>query len=1103
MGLIDIQFREALREASIKILKEGKVPSLSRTVKEIQKRLSGEVATPTGKFRNQNRRAQWDLAGMNSFMTELDFDLKVMYKSLLELSNRVLKRLNLVETSTRAQHAQMDNIEGTARNLLFVIQNGDGHFNAFYDDFHDYSKINLERTTRDAVDLKSQTLELPDASPNTRKISLEHLHNTNAWAYDVNANSEIIRSETPDDALFKNIFLDTVSMWRHDVITREAGPTSLSFEIPVHRITGGEISISRIQVTGVSEHTQQIEVTYSIDGINFLVFPNTPTIVELDKSSRAVNIDFPLTRVEFLRFKLYRSNHDKIIEAGYLTSFGLRNISLYSIGRSFGAELTSKVFTIPEGERLDKLALSVFEEIPQGTDIKYYLATIDNETIDDDQALTDGQWIPITPTNRLRKKDEPTRLIRISTLSEKTLDYIPKSPVTYQIEHKGQKFYPLNMATDTATPEKITDDIVFKTASLQRGKNAWLRKKTGEELLFNVVGNFISFSTGTRQKLYTISQETVGFGTPLTFNNIERSTLEVTRPIDYRYGAGMSVVPPVNVDPYSVPDPLHSIYEVSLTTPSQEYEEIVIMPTTSGGRYKLTKAPIEIEESQTEIEYLSAFRPNLGVHDDELIAALEARTGLSDFHGNTIKSMVSLSTPADVAAGKPQLTRFVIGNDDSSSVVQNRTLDGEVIETIAMPAPSRRAYGELSDDQILALFGRVKFRTKFIRGIRAEGVVDPTRMYLPGEHFEITLIKDPTTGIEDLYVSIAPANPARAISIAPGESVRFKFKYKKNLIQHVIAIDGNRVYLDRKFDDFTNANSGFRVKIGYRFTPVGTNEVLGNTLVVSSVIGGTPYIQGKDYHFNPRDGTITQIPSGKITTSNGKTVAYASFTHKGALNSLETFSAWVFVSSRDPIKIHYPIIEIDSEFGEKILISTGNGSLVDISGTTETPELEYGWHQVLVHSRDPDVFSGTAIRKVAELLDLSGQPVFMAGGNNFSALVGTRVPLTQVPIDFMLNSIVPTDHSKFAIDATGHLIVNFQPNTQQDFYTYGLRLTGSGSQLENEAQYYDEEFRLKYSYHRDEARTIYGVLFKTVLSRGRDTNDSITPKLNGYQIRLA
>lgn len=1102
MPLSDIQFKEALVESSLKVLRSGKVPSLSKVTRQVQKQLPSEPGTPTVKARRQNRRAQWDLVGMNKTMGEVSFDFKVMYKALLESSDRVLRRLNLVETSTRAQHAQLDRIESEARNLLFLIQNGDSHFAGLYDDFHDLSKVNLEATTRDTVDLRSQVMELPDASPHTKKLSFDHLANANEWAYEIGADSQVISATTPRDAPFKNMFIDTVSMWRHDVVTSEAGPVSVTFTIPVHHISGGEISISRIQLIGVSEFTQRVEITHSNDGINYLVFDGASSVVELDKSSKAVNLDFPLTRVQYLRFTIYRSSYDKALDTGYLTSFGLKSLSVYSIGHAFSSQLISKVFPIADGKIVSKLAMSVVEEIPKGTDVKYYVAPLEKQENSDDPPLQDGVWVPITPVSRDRRSDEPTRVIRIGTLSDKTTTYIPKTPVTAQYRFKGQDFFALNSPTDTATPEKITDDIVYGTAFISRGKNAWLRKKTGDDTVFNVTGNFISFSSGPRQKLYTTAQETVGFSTPLNLNGIERSVIDVSRPIDYRYDAGMSVKPPDGVDPYSVPDPLHAVYEVVLTSNSDEYEETVVFPTSPFAKYKLTKSPIDVFESQEEIERLSAYRPNLGTHDENLIIALEARPGLSDYHGNIIKLIAALSTPEDVAAGKPQFMKFTVGTADGSAVPQERIVEGEVIETVSTPAPSKRPYSELSDEELLALFGRVKFRTKFISGIRAESVLDPTKIYLPGEHFEVTLIPDPTTGIKELYVSRAPDNPARAYSIAVGETVKFKFKYKKNLTQHVVAVQGNKIFLDRKFSDFTNANAGFRVKVGYRFVPVGTNEVLPNTLVVSSADKKKTYVHGKDYHFNAKDGTITIISSGSIPSVNGKTVVYASYSYKGALNSLDTFSIWAFVSSRDPIRIHYPKLEIDSEFGEKVLVSTGTGSLVDISGTTETPDLEYGWHQIMVLSRDPDIYGGTAIKKVAELLDLAGQPVFMSGGDYFSDLQGSRVPLSQVPIDFLRNSVLPNDHSKFAIDETGMVIVNFQPNTQKDFYTYGFRLVGSGALLDNTAAFYDEEFTLNYSYHRPEARTIRGVVVRIVMTRGRDTNDGVTPKVFGYQVRV-
>lgn len=1102
MSISDLQFREALNKASVEVLKEGKVPSLSRIGQKIKERLPEGSVKPTLTVRLQGYREQWNLDGMNKMLEEIDFDTNVMYKALLSMSSRILSRLNFVETSSRAQNAQMDRIEGLANNLLFVVQDGDGHFDAVYDDFHDLSKVDLTLSTRDIVDLKSQTVELPDASPNTKKINLEHMHTQFAWSVSVNSDSQVIRAETPQDAQFKNIFLDTISMWRYDVITSEAGPTSISFRIPVHRIRGAELSISRVQLIGASEFSQQAEIKYSVDGVNYLKFPGSTSLVELEKSTRTVNIDFALTRVEFIEITLYRSSFDKIVDTGYLTSFGLRHLALYTIGRSYNAELVSKEFSVSDPEKLQKLSLSVYEEIPAGTDIKYYLAAIQREDLDDDEPEKHGQWVPVTPITRAQKKDEAPRVLTLSTLSKNTLTFTPKTPLDELYSYKGVSYYMVNGANDVQAERLITEDVIFRSATLLRGKNAWMRKKSGTEARFKVNNNFISFSTGGRQKVYTTSTETLPFASNLRWDDQERTTIQVTRPIDYRPQDGMSPTAPEGLDPYSIPDPLHSIYEITLISDTEEQTETITFPASEGGKVKFVSAPIDIQEQQETLEYLSAYRPNLGTHDDSLIEALEGRPGLASWHGKTIKNMVSVSTPDDVAAGKPQLTRFTYGNHDGAATTKDRTVDGEVITTVPTPAASQRTLSGLTDEQLLALFGRVTFRTTHIHGITATDTSDPTITYNIGEHFDLFVLPDPTTGIRSLYVARTPADPSRAQSIAANQSVNFHFKYKKDLTPHVLAIQGNRIYLDNKFTSFNNENQGFRVKVAYRFVPIGTNEVIRNTLVVTNIADDLQYIQGKDYHFNPVNGTISLIPSGRIKSEDGKTAVYASFTHKGALNALETFSTWAFISSKDPVKIHYSSLEVDSEFGEKILISTGGGSYADITNTTETPELNYGWHQVLVYSRDPDVHSGTAIKKVTELVDLNGQPVFLAGGDYFSNIQGTRVPMTQVPIDFLKNSVLPNDHSKFAIDSNGRVVVNFQPNTQKDFYTYGYKTVGTGLSPTDTAGFYNETIVLDYNYRREGILAIDGVAFKAVLTRAKDASESITPKLGGYQIRI-
>lgn len=1089
MPLVDLQFRKALRDTSLDILRKGKTPSLSALSKSLAKKMEAGAA-PTMKVRLQGRRAPWNLGAMNSTLKEVSFDLETLYESFLDLAGRILMRLNDAEASARAQHVQLDRLENTTRNLLFLLQNGDAYFEGFFDDFHDLSKVDMDNSTPEVVDLGSQVAELPQNATASRKIVLSHMLDQRSWPVEVLAGSKVIRAETPADAPFSAMFTDVLTAWRHDVVTEQGGPLSITFTIPIHRVQDGGISLTRIQMIGISESPQVAEVEYTVDGKNWLKFHNAGQAVTLDRSSKYVNLDFPLTRVEQIRVTLTKQTHDRLVPGGYLTSFGLKHLGFYSIGRASEAVLVSKPFAVSADRSVEKVALSVFEDIPPGTDVLYYIGVAKKRNEDTPPSVVDGEWTPITPLNRQSRPDEHTRVVKTASILAKKRTYVPESPMDPFVTYKGVDYYRLNDATPSYADRPISSDVIFGTAYLFRGRNSWQRQATVDRRLSSVSDEYISFTAGPRQKLYVVSRETVNFGNNLQWDGYNRNTIEVSRPVDYRPSDGMSLVPPSGVDPFTVPDPLHSIYKVNLTMQTQEASEALVMPTSDS--VKFTKGPIELADRQLAVTYLTAYdAQGRRVHDDDLILELESRPSLAAYVNKIVVDIRDVNTPSEVASGKPFLSRLTIGGSDQDL---RSYVEGHIIETTPVPKVTRRDLSTLSDQQILDLFGRITVRTVVAAGLIGRSTVSPTLTYLPRQDFDFEERIDPQSGLRGLYVKRTPNS-----RITAGESVTFEFRYKTDLLPHVLAVRDNLIYLDNQYAAFP---AGTKIQVAYRYVPHGSNAVLTETLRVALAPGAEPLIPGKDYHFNVNDGTITALTGGGLYASDGVKGAYATFSYEDRLYSLYNFATWAYVDSSNPLQIRFLPLGVNTEFGEKVVVSVGDGSFVDISGASEVPELSNGWHQFVVTSRDPDVYTGSAIQLMAELLDLEGNPVFLSGGKYFSKIEATRVPMTQVTEDFLKNSVLPVDLSKFAITDDGDILVNFQPNSQGQYYTYGYRMEDVLGTPTSILDHYNEQFDLEYDAHGEDAGQVEAVLLRIILRRQGTVDDGLTPKVEGYQIRV-
>ena len=336
-------------------------------------------------------------------------------------------------------------------------------------------------------------------------------------------------------------------------------------------------------------------------------------------------------------------------------------------------------------------------------------------------------------------------------------------------------------------------------------------------------------------------------------------------------------------------------------------------------------------------------------------------------------------------------------------------------------------------------------------------------------------------------------------SIADGENVAAAYAINPNITQQVDGIRDNVIYMKSLMD----IQADDRIDVTYRFVPRGNNAVIRPTLKVTDRFGdedeGQTYNQGPDYAVNINQGKITRIPQGNITPSQGDLAVYVDFYYKENPTDLHTYSTWIFQPNLEPVKIEYNSLGIDLDIGERVVVNSPNFT-VDLSNSTETPFLSRGWHQFIVKSRDPGVFTTAAINKVIELKDIDNDYIFVRGGKYFSEMQAIRTAMTEVTYDFLKNGVLKSNHDHFAIQ-NSDIIVNFKPGSTEDFYTY-RPITDTSGAVTGFATQNTEDFLLKYRYRLPEETTADRLLVKVELSKNKGADGGITPKVFRYNARI-
>ena len=962
MSLGKRQVDKLVEQLSLIDLQEGRAINLNR-IESLLDEVISDVGVPTLKYKPQKRKRVFDVDHYNDFFNKFQFDIEVAYEEISEIVYDSLLKLNTFELSYRSQSQQLNEIIEELNNLLFTIDNANGNFYGVFDGFTSVSKTNLSASTPKIVDVQEECLSLPFNNATGKKINMNHLYEKFSWP--ITISRDVISSENNSSAGFGNAFSDIHSPWRNQITTSTPGPVTIQFDVPLSAIPDTIYALTRVQLIPHSSKEMSVDIQYTVDDINYIVFPGSNSNVILDQESKTYNFDFVSTQVEKVRFIVTKNDYDEEDQNGnFIYYFGFKHIGFYTLGTAYEAQYVSKALK-PTAitKSIDSVSLSVSEEMPQETDIEYFVSLADSS------GNMIGDWELINPINR-PVNTPGKRVIEFRNTALKTKEIHAPASLSKFETHRGIDFYKLPTGMDS------DDTHVFGSPQLYRGYNLWNKNINEDVVLRQVKDSYISFNPGDVQDIYAVLTETAavdsGFQTyPGGGVGTEAVTkFTVTKPINYNIQT-MSLVPDPGINPIVDQRPNYAVYEIKRFGSNM---------TVTGELINLTG------------------------------------TVVSNFANDV------LSDPTN----EPVIT------NTSDNTVYERDIDYVLVEN-------------------------------------ADGILNGIRR---------------TDGS-----SISES----------GVYVSASYSINPNITQQVDGVRDNVIYMKSLMD----VEPDDRIDITYRFVPKGQNAVIRPTLRVTNKFGdedeGQLYNQGPDYAININQGKITRIPQGDITPNQGDLAVYVDFYYKENPTDLHTYSTWIFQPLLEPVKIEYNSLGIDLNIGEKFILNSTNFT-VDLSNSTETPFLPRGWHQIIVKSKDPEIFSTAAINKIIELKDIDNDYIFVRGGKYFNEMQAIRTSMTEVTYDYLKNGVLKSNHSHFAVQ-DNNIIVNFKPGSTEDFYSYRAITDDSGVVTGFDTQN-TEDFLLKYRYRLPEETTADQLLVKIELSKIRTADGGITPKVFRYNARI-
>lgn len=291
--------------------------------------------------------------------------------TIKDLSRRIFDRAENQVSLINKQSADM------ALEACALAQGRQEGFNLFFwDNLVDLTKTD-QAITSSELNPQARGVQLK-TRPGIRRVDLGRLDDT---SFEVQVIRGDVSSQTmaPDSRL-RNAVDDSDSYWLHRLHSVTPGAKGLALLIDLEETT----ILSRITFAPFgadSENGITVRVLGSENGINWReLLPAT-----LQTSPR-VQINGSAVRARYLRIEMTRSvpSYRTTDSAGFVYEFGLNDLKVFEAYHYPTGQWASKLFQFKNVlgvvQRINRLRFDVYEEVPVGTEIVYYITTDPDST---------------------------------------------------------------------------------------------------------------------------------------------------------------------------------------------------------------------------------------------------------------------------------------------------------------------------------------------------------------------------------------------------------------------------------------------------------------------------------------------------------------------------------------------------------------------------------------------------------------------------------------------------------------------------------------------------------------------------------------------------
>lgn len=454
------RFTVAVNQILQEELQKGNLPTSAEFGSRLNKLLrKQDLSAPEYVFKRVRNGEVAESDFYNQVVKKIQKDLMIIYENTIAVHNELSGKFNWFEVEKNRLEYEVKKLETELKEKI-LLYGKTGYLASIFDTFDDVSKIETEENV--LIDVKSH------------EVTLKQQENTSfliAPAADIgfhipdNAVSTFKRIKVSgkiENALNPNNNETFQEVW----LAKSEGPADGYTEITFN----DNQVLNRIDLSLFTLKEVLVYIEFTNDELNYFHLPYYP---EGKSTGSNISFYFPTTEMKSLRIWIRKKESDKQIVhpegLNYQYLFGLKQIQFFQLSYPADGQIVTKWLTpkTEENFSVGKVSLVAEEELPDGTDIEYYIRVEKQE----------DAWRQISPVGRESAAAQNIIDFKYVIHASPTTLGIPESTSgqeaeIIELQANGIGFYSLGSI------EKR--NIIPRTERLYIGKDSW-NVQTAEE----------------------------------------------------------------------------------------------------------------------------------------------------------------------------------------------------------------------------------------------------------------------------------------------------------------------------------------------------------------------------------------------------------------------------------------------------------------------------------------------------------------------------------------------------------------------------------------------------------------------------------------------